>query len=53
MLTDEKIKHDEYLDIVDDSNTELAQLVEKKNEKLLMSESELIIDNRQAETRTS
>ncbi|WP_272941170.1 recombinase family protein [Bacillus coahuilensis] len=45
MLADEKIKHDEYLDMVEDNNTELAQLVEKKNEMLLMLESEQVIDN--------
>lgn len=45
MLADEKIQHDEYLDMIEDNNTELAQLVEKKNELLLMLESEQVIDN--------
>lgn len=45
MLADEKIKHDEYLYMVEDNNTELAQLVEKKNELLLMLESEQVMDN--------
>lgn len=45
MLADEKIKHDEYLEMVEDNNNELAQLVEKKNEMLSMLESEQVIDN--------
>lgn len=45
MLADEKIKHDEYLEMVEDNNNELAQLAEKKNEMVLMLESELVIDN--------
>ena len=34
MLADEKIKHDEYLELVEDNNNEITQLVEKKNEML-------------------
>jgi len=34
MLADEKIKHDEYLEMVEDNNNEITQLVEKKNEML-------------------
>ncbi|WP_238579204.1 recombinase zinc beta ribbon domain-containing protein [Neobacillus niacini] len=45
MLADENIKHDEYLDMVEDNNTEMIQLVGKKNEMLLMLESEQVIDN--------
>lgn len=45
MLADEKIKHDEYLEMVEDNNNELSQLAEKKNEIISMLESEQIIDN--------
>jgi site-specific DNA recombinase len=45
MLADEKINHDEYLEMVEDNNKELTQLAEKKNEMISMLESEQVIDN--------
>jgi site-specific DNA recombinase len=45
MMADEKITHDEYLEMVEDNNTELNQLLEKKNEMLLLLEKENVIDN--------
>lgn len=45
MLADEKIKHDEYLEMVEDNNNELAQLVDKKNNMISMLESEQVMDN--------
>ena len=45
MMADEKITHDEYLEMVEDNNTELNQLLEKKNEMLSLLEKEKVIDN--------
>lgn len=45
MLADENINQDEYLDMVEDNNNELAQLTEKKNEMITMLESEQVMDN--------
>ena len=45
MMADEKITHDEYLEMLEDNNTELNQLLEKKNEMLSLLEKEKVIDN--------
>lgn len=45
MLADEKIKHDEYLEMVEDNHAELAQFAEKKDELLMLLESEQVIEN--------
>ena len=44
-MADEKITHDEYLEMVEDNNTELNQLLEKKIEMLSLLEKEKVIDN--------
>jgi site-specific DNA recombinase len=45
MMADEKITHDEYLEMVEDNNTELNQLLEKQNEMLSLLKKEKVIDN--------
>jgi hypothetical protein len=45
MLADKAITHDDYLEIIEDNNNELAQLVKKKSEMLSALESEEVIDN--------
>jgi site-specific DNA recombinase len=45
MMADEKIRHDEYLEMVEDNNIELNQLLEKKIEMFSLLEKEEVIDN--------
>ncbi|WML50881.1 DUF4368 domain-containing protein [Neobacillus sp. PS3-12] len=45
MLADKAITQDDYLEIIEDNNNELAQLVKKKNEMLSVLESEEVINN--------
>jgi site-specific DNA recombinase len=45
LLADKAITQDDYLEIIEDNNNELAQLVKKKNEMLSVLESEEVINN--------
>ncbi|MEC2075318.1 recombinase family protein [Metabacillus fastidiosus] len=45
MLADQKISHNDYLEMIEDNNNELNALIEKKNDLLSLSESEQVIDN--------